>query len=187
MTKVGEHGVNLRRAQAVRHVIRDLVAGNLDCHYAQVEIDQVPTTTPVYPVWLVCLSTGLACAAFGRLLGTDWPSFLPTMVGAAWGQWIRMIMIHDRHNIFVTAGVVSFLSALFAGVGARIGGSSHVAVATVASVLLLVPGVAVVNSQTDVLESKPNLAMARALRVLYLLVFMTLGLALAQALVVANQ
>jgi len=186
MTKVGEHGVNLRRAQAVRQVIRELVAGNLDRHDAQVEIDRVPTTTPAYPVWLVCLSTGLACSAFGTLLGADWASFLPMLAGAAWGQWIRMIMIHDRHNIFVTAGVVSFLSALFAGVGARIAGSTQLPIATVAAVLLLVPGVAVLNAQMDVLESKPNLAMARALRVFYLLVFMTLGLALAQALVVTN-
>lgn len=186
MTKVGEHGVNLRRAQAVRFTIRELAAGKLDCSGAQVEIDQVPASTPTYPIWLVCLSTGLACSAFGRLLGADWASFLPILIGSSSGQWIRKAMIHDRHNVFITAAVVSFLSALFAGVGARIAGSSTIALATVAAVLLLVPGVAVLNAQTDVLEHRPNLAMSRALYVLYLLVFMTLGLALAQALVVAS-
>jgi uncharacterized membrane protein YjjP (DUF1212 family) len=186
MTKVGEHGVNLRRAQAVRHVVRELQAGNFDCAAAQAEIDKVPAGTPAYPVWLICLSTGFACSAFGRLLGADWASFFPILIGSAWGQWIRAIMSRDRHNVFITAAVVSFLSALFAGVGARIAGSTHVAVATVSAVLLLVPGVAVLNAQTDVLEHRPNLAMSRALHVLYLLIFMTLGLALAQALVVAS-
>jgi uncharacterized membrane protein YjjP (DUF1212 family) len=50
----------------------------------------------------------------------------------------------------------------------------------VAAVLLLVPGVAVLNTQMDSIGGKPNLAAARSLRVLYLLVFMTLGLVGAQ-------
>lgn len=183
MTKVGEHSVNLRRAQAVRQVVREVVAKKLDCHYAQVEIDQVPYATAAYPTWFVCLSTGVACAAFGRLLGADWASFLPTVIGSTYGQWIRMLMASSRHNIFVTAGVVSFAAAVIAGIGARVAGSANLAIATVAAVLLLVPGVAVLNAQADILESKPNLAIARALRVLYLLVFMALGLALAQTFV----
>jgi hypothetical protein len=43
--------------------------------------------------------------------------------------------------------------------------------------------VAVLNTQTDVIHGKPNLAAARGLRVIYLLVFMTLGLITAQRLV----
>jgi uncharacterized membrane protein YjjP (DUF1212 family) len=185
MTKVGEHGVNLRRAQAVRLVVRELMAGKLDCESAQAEIDEAPRSTPAYPVWLVCLSTGLACSAFGRLLGADWASFVPILVGSTCGQRIRMWMMHDRHNAFITTAVVSFLSALVADLGSHMAGSTHVAVATVSAVLLLVPGVAVLNAQTDVLEHRPNLAMSRALHVVYLLLFMTLGLALAQALIVA--
>ena len=53
-----------------------------------------------------------------------------------------------------------------------------------AAVLLLVPGVAVLNAQLDAVDGKPNLAAARGLRVAYLLLFMTLGLVLAQQLVV---
>lgn len=186
MSKVGEHGVNLRRAQAVRQIVRRVVAGELDCAVAQAEIDRLPAVTPSYPVWFVCLSTGLACSAFGRLLGADRVSFLPTLFGTFCGQWIRHSMIHARHNIFVTAGIVSFVTALLAGLGARFVGSAQVNIAMVAAVLLLVPGVAVLNAQVDVLESKPNLAAARALRVLYLLTFMALGLALAQAIVIPH-
>jgi uncharacterized membrane protein YjjB (DUF3815 family) len=59
----------------------------------------------------------------------------------------------------------------------------HPASATVAAILLLVPGVAVLNTQMDAIEGKPNLAAARGLRVMYLLVFMTLGLIAAQRLI----
>ena len=77
-----------------------------------------------------------------------------------------------------------FLFRIFlTGLGARLLGSLHPATATVAAVLLLVPGVAVLNTQMDAIEGKPNLAAARGLRVMYLLVFMTLGLVGAQRLI----
>ncbi len=187
MSKTSEHGVNLRRMQAVRRIIRDLAAGKVNRAGAQEAIDHVPDTTAAYPAWFVSLATGLACAAFGRLLGADWPSFLPVLVASAGGQWLRHRLIDRGHNIFVVAGVISFLSAAVAGFGARLCGSAHIAIATVAATLLLVPGVAVLNAQIDILEGKPNLAAARALRVLYLLMFMALGIVLAQALVLPHR
>jgi uncharacterized membrane protein YjjP (DUF1212 family) len=196
MGKAGEHGVNLRRAQAVRRIIRRVHNRELACAPAQAEMDRIPATVAKYPVWFVCLSTGLACGAFGRLIAcsafdklhgrdwsADWAFFLPTVAGAAIGQFTRHTLFHRGHNIFLTAGVVSFVSAFLAGIGARLVGSASASLAMVAAVLLLVPGVAVLNAQVDVLESKPNLAAARALRVLYLLLFMALGLALAQGIV----
>jgi len=183
MAHAAEHGVNLRRTSAARQIVRDLAAKKRDCAESQVLIDRVPETTPEYPLWFVCLSTGLACSAFGRLLGADWPAFFPILIGSSFGQWIRHTLFHQRHNSFIIAGIVSFHSAFVAGLGARLLGSIHVLVSTVSAVLLLVPGVAVLNAQIDILEGKPNLAAARALRVVYLLMFMALGLAIAQALV----
>jgi uncharacterized membrane protein YjjP (DUF1212 family) len=183
MGKVGEHGVNLRRSEAIRDTLRRVITGDLECSAAQSELDDVPHTVPSYPGWLVCLCTGLACSAFGRLLGVDWPAFLPVLIGAASGQWIRHALIVRRQNIFITSGIVSFGSAFLAGLGARLFGSSHSEAATVAAVLLLVPGVAVLNTQMDAIEGKPNLAAARGLRIIYLLVFMTLGLIAAQRLI----
>jgi len=186
MSKTGEHGVNLRRTQAIRQIIRDLVAKRIDCAAAQSAVELVPKNTPAYPLWLVCLSTGLACSAFGKLLGADWPAFLPILAGSAGGQWLRHTLLQSRHNVFVVAGIISFLSAFVAGFGARLCGSAHDPIATVAATLLMVPGVAVLNAQVDVLEGKPNLAAARALRVLYLLMFMALGLVLAQTLILPH-
>lgn len=184
MGKVGEHGVNLRGSEAVRDVVRRVSRGDLACSGAQSELDNIPHSIPSYPVWLVCLCTGLACSAFGRLLGADWLSFFPVLVASAAGQWLRRAMMVRHENIFITTGVVSFVSAFLAGAGARLLGSSHLEIATVSAVLLLVPGVAVLNTQTDVIHGKPNLAAARSLRVIYILLFMTLGLVTAQRLVV---
>lgn len=185
MGKVGEHGVNLRRMQSLQDIIARVACGELSCTHAQEEVNRVPLTTAAYPVWLVCLSTGLACSAFGRLLGGEWTSFLPTLAGAASGQWLRYSLFHRRYNVFLTAGAVSFLAASLSGIGAKLSGSTNLALAMLAAVLLLVPGVAVLNAQVDVIEGKPNLAAARALRVVFILLFMALGLAVAQGLVLS--
>jgi uncharacterized membrane protein YjjP (DUF1212 family) len=183
MGKVGEHGVNLRGSEAVKDIVRRVSDGDVACSVGQTQLDNIQRTIPSYPVWLVCLCTGLACSAFGRLLGADWLSFLPVLVASAVGQWIRRAMLVRRKNLFMTTGIVSFVSALLAAVGGRFLGSSHLEIATVSAVLLLVPGVAVLNTQTDVIEGKPNLAAARGLRVIYILLFMTLGLVAAQRLI----
>lgn len=186
MGKVGEHGVNVRRAEALSKIVGHVAGGEMDCARAQREVDDVPRATPGYPVWFVCLATGVACAAFGRLLNAAWLSFVPTMAGAAAGQWLRHSLIGRQQNIFLVAGIVSFVSAFIAGLGGRLLGSEHLQIATIAAVLLLVPGVAVLNAQVDAIDGKPNLAAARGLRVGYLLLFMTLGLAFAQRLVVSQ-
>lgn len=186
MGKVGEHVVNLRFVQQLQKIIQRVARGELTCSQAQLEIEQVPKNTKRYPVWFVCLATGIACSAFGRLFNSDWVSFLPTLIGAGIGQFVRHTLFHRKANIFLTAGTVSFIAALLAGLGARELGSAHLPLAMVAAVLLLVPGIPVLNAQIDVIEGKPNLAAARALRITYLLLFMALGLSLAQGLVMRN-
>jgi uncharacterized membrane protein YjjP (DUF1212 family) len=183
MGKVGEHGVNLRRAEALSKIVRNVALGEMDCVSAQKEVNNIPRTARRYSVWFVCLATGVACAAFGRLLNATWLTFVPTLAAAAAGQWLRHALLERKQNVFLVVGMVSFFSALIAGLGGRLLGSGHLEIATVAAVLLLVPGVAVLNAQLDVIDGKPNLAAARGLRVAYLLLFMTLGLVFAQQLV----
>lgn len=183
MGKVGEHGVNLRRTQRLQEIVQRVGLGQLGCAEAQAAVEKVPAETAHYPLWFACLATGLACSAFGRLFDSDWVSFFPTLLGAGVGQYVRHVLIRRKSNIFLTGGTVSFTAAILAGFGARALGSAQLPLAMVASVLLLVPGIPVLNAQIDILEGKPNLAAARALRITFLLLFMTLGLSLAQGLV----
>ena len=183
MGKVGEHVVNLRRMQNLQSIIYRIGRGELTCAEAQAAVNLVPSRTKHYAVWFVCLATGLACSAFGRLFRSDWVAFVPTLVGAGVGQYVRHVLFHKKYNIFLTAGVVSFVAAILAGFGSGILGSTHLPLAMVAAVLLLVPGVPVLNAQIDIIEGKPNLAVARGLRITFLLLFMTLGLSMAQGLV----
>ena len=187
MGKVGEHGVNLRRAEALGKIARRVGAGR-DGLRAGAERDrQCPTLDARHILsgsflwprgWPAPLWTTAQCrlafirADFCRRSGGAMAAALAYSAGSRtffwWQAW----------------------SALFPrsspGPADGCSGSGHLEVAMLASVLLLVPGVAVLNAQLDAIEGKPNLAAARGLRIAYLLLFMSFGLVLAQHLVVPN-
>ena len=186
MGKVGEHGVNLRRCENIQEAVRRIGLGEFSCEEAQRMVSKIPSNTRHYPLWFVCLATGLACSAFGRLFKSDWLAFLPTLVGTAAGQYVRHVMFHARRNIFLIWGVVSFVSAMIAGVGALWLHCDHIPLAMTAAVLLLVPGIPILNAQIDAIEGRPSLASARGLCITFMLLFMALSLAAAQVLLLGK-
>jgi uncharacterized membrane protein YjjP (DUF1212 family) len=183
MGKVGLHGINLRRGDAVNAVVDEVVAGRLDCESACQALKKIPHVTPGYPVWVACLFTGLACSAFGRLLNMEWISFIPVLIGAGVGQFLRHHMLMKKNNFFLMVASVGFTAAFIAGLGGRLLGDKHLEITTVAATLLLVPGPAMLNAQVDAIDGMPNLAVGRVFRVMFILLFMTLGLILAQKLI----
>jgi uncharacterized membrane protein YjjP (DUF1212 family) len=181
MVDVGRHGVNHRLDQGVRKLAVRVADGGLDPAETRREIDRLCRETPRYPTWVVAVAVGLACAGFGRLLGVDWPGFAAAAVAATVGQWLRHHLIVRRVNGFAVAALVAFTAASLGAAGAGLLHSGTVSLALMASVLLLVPGVPALNAQMDIMEGSPTLGSARAVTVVMLMVFVTVGLWLAQA------
>ena len=131
----------------------------------------------------MAVAVGLACAAFGRLLGVDWEGTGPVFLAATIGQYIRRELATRHFNVFLNATFISFISSVLGGLGARMAGSGKVSIAMVASILLLVPGVPSLNAQNDILEGRPTLGSARAVTVAVILIFITAGLWLGQVVI----
>jgi uncharacterized membrane protein YjjP (DUF1212 family) len=178
--EVGPHGVDHRLSQAIRDLVRRIRQDSLTPPEALADAARLKRDTPHFIPWLVGLAAGIACAAFGRLLGLDWPAFLPVAAAGAIGQAIRRVMLRRGVNVFVIAASVAFLSSSLAGLIASRVGSATVNVAMVASVLMLVPGVPALNAQSDIMEGHPTLGTARAVCVIMLLTFIAIGVLLAQ-------
>ena len=85
-------------------------------------------------------------------------------------------------NVFIAATLVAFVASALSGLGAHLLGSLTVDTAMIASVLLLVPGVPLLNALNDILEGRPTLGSARAVWVVVTLVFLTVGVWLGQML-----
>ena len=176
MIDVGAHGVNYRLDVAVRRYATKVAREGGAPQEVHETIDRLVRETRRHPLWLVAPATGLACAAFGRLLGVDGPAFLPILVAGAVGQWIRAKLHARGTNPCLIAAVIAFIAGAIGGFGARAAGSSSAEMALIASTLLLVPGVPATNAQTDIMEGFPTVGSARAVSVAMIMVFATIGI-----------
>lgn len=182
MTEVGRHAVNHRLDLALRRYALEIRETGGTAAEVQAGLDRLVRETPHHSPMVIALATGLACAAFGRLLGMDWLGFLPVWVGGTVGQLGRHNLLRRGVNLHVMAAVVAFTAGSIGGWGAKLLGSGSVEMALMASTLLLVPGVPATNAQMDIMEGFPTVGSARAVVVAMIMVFSTTGIWCANAL-----
>jgi len=175
ISKVGLLGVNQRLHHALCAAAARIERRTFTVGEAREEPDRIVRASPRHPDWVVALAVGVACAAFGRLLGADWTGVGPTFAAAALGQLVRRQLALQNVNVFISATVVGFLASTLCGLGSRWLGSHTVAMNMIATVLLLVPGVPLFNAQYDILEGHPTLGSARGVWAAMILLFATLG------------
>jgi uncharacterized membrane protein YjjP (DUF1212 family) len=176
MRRVGALGVNQRLIQGLWDLGKRIACHQLTTEEAHAELSRLATQTPRHSTWVVAVAVGIACAAFGRLLGSDWHGTGPVFLAATVGQCVRVLLLRFQMNAFVCTALVSFLSSAIGGLGARWAGSETFTTAMIASILMLVPGVPALNAQSDILEGHPTLGSARAVTVAMTLVFIAAGL-----------
>ncbi|WP_319484701.1 threonine/serine exporter family protein [uncultured Cohaesibacter sp.] len=181
LLQVGHHGVNLQLNNAARALAVRASQGGMEPETIVEEVQTLRKITPKHHWVIVALATGLACASFGQLLGTDATAFLPIWFAGFIGQTIRHFMVLNKQNLFAMVAIVAFVSSAIGGLIAQLFGSATPEMAMFSSVLLLVPGVPSMNAQTDIMEGSPTLGSARALTVMMILVFLTVGVALSRA------
>ncbi len=180
MTSVGPHGVNHRLDHALRDLCLKVSRGGMSVEAVDAAIDALVREVPRYPDAIVALAVGLACAAFGRLLGVDWAAFLPVFVAGTAGQYVRHLLGSRGVNTYVIAAVIAFLAAALSGLGAELADSATVPLAMIAAILMLVPGVPATNAQTDIMDGYPSMGSARAVTVLMVMIFATVGVWIAE-------
>jgi uncharacterized membrane protein YjjP (DUF1212 family) len=187
MRGVGALGANQDLHHSLLAAVARIQGAGLGVAEVRAELDHILHNSSRHPDWLVATAVGIACAAFGRLMGVDWTGVGPIFVAATLSQVVRRQFALHRVNVFIATLVVSFLGATLCGLGARLLGSQQVVPSMIATVLLLVPGIPSFNAQFDILEGRPTLGSARAVWVAVTLIYMTLGVWLAQGILGAGR
>lgn len=180
MMQIGHHGVNLRLNHQIRGLCVKAASGTMTPEDIERLTERLRDTTPRHHWLVVAIATGLACASFGQLLGTDAIAFLPIWFAGLIGQSLRHFMLQSKQNVFAVVATVSFISSSIAGLLCLLVGSATPEMAMFSAVLLLVPGVPAMNAQTDIMEGSPTLGSARAVTVMMILIFLTVGVALSR-------
>lgn len=182
MVTVPGHGVNHRLDRAVRALVREAAETGMAPAEIGIRLDALEKTTPRYPRWVTAPAVGIACAAFSGLLGADPRSMGAVLIASGLGQAVRMALHKRGTNVFVITWVVALVASYLGGLGATKFGSATVELAIFGATLLLVPGVPATNAQADVVDGFPTLGSARAVSVLMVMVFATVGLWIARIL-----
>jgi uncharacterized membrane protein YjjP (DUF1212 family) len=173
-------GVNMAGVAAISQLV--YAAEELDRHTISHRLDEIATKPRHYGRSVQCILVGLACAAFSLLFGGDWAVFGTTWVAASVAMLIRHEMTRRQHNFALNAVVTAFVATLLASSATLFGWSNEPQIALAASVLLLVPGVPLVNAVEDLLSEHWVVGIVRGVVGLIMTLSVALGIAVALAL-----
>jgi uncharacterized membrane protein YjjP (DUF1212 family) len=175
-------GVNMCIVSEVNDLSRRVAAGELDRLAVREELTRISHLKPVYNRWLVVVMVGLSCAAFSRLFGGDAPVFLVTFVASSTAMFVRQEFNRRHFNPLLTTAITAFTAGLLASAAPRLGLGAQPQLALAAAVLLLVPGVPLINSAEDMLKGHLVTGMARGVFGGLISLAIALGLLLAMQL-----
>jgi len=144
-------GVNMQILADVRTLVHQVERSQIDRTGTRDALTHLSFLKPQYSRWTVIVMVGLGCAAFSRLFGGDWPVFLVTFFAAGIAQFVRQELQRHYFNSLIVVVVTSFVASLIAGTASLFKLSPQPQTALVASVILLVPGIHLVNAMRDLI------------------------------------
>lgn len=172
-------GVNMRIIDEVNEVSRRVTEEKLDRFDVRQEFKRIDSLQPQYSRLQVVVMVGLACAAFSRLFGGDWAVFAVTFAAATTAMTIRQMLARRHYNGLMIVVVTAFIAGIIASLATVLHLSPKPEIALAASVLLLVPGVQLINSAEDLIKGHMVTGITRGIMGMLISLGIALGLALA--------
>ncbi|MBI4702512.1 MAG: threonine/serine exporter family protein [Deltaproteobacteria bacterium] len=159
--RIAHVGVNLSAIVAVSDLVRAVIAGRIGRSGVRRQLATIAAAAPAYPRWLVVLMVGVACGAFGRIFGADWAGFGATVVAAAAAMAVRQQLALRRFNPGLVVLATALAASGLCGLLLRLLPSAAPQHALAACVLLLVPGVPLINAVEELVRGHAIIALGR--------------------------
>ncbi|MCC6606721.1 MAG: threonine/serine exporter family protein [Anaerolineae bacterium] len=182
LRRVVSLGVDLGKVTALNDLSRRIINGELDRFQARTELEHIDHMPRSYNRWLVVVMVGLACAAFSRLFGGDWIIFGITFAASAVAMVLRQELAHRHFNPLLVVVACAFVAGCLASTAGLFHLSDQPETALAAAVLLLVPGVPLINAAQDLIRGHMITGLARGVTGLLISLAIALGLLLALSL-----
>jgi uncharacterized membrane protein YjjP (DUF1212 family) len=106
-----------------------------------------------YPKIVVLIAVSLSGAGFCNIFGGDYINMIFAFISTFIGLLVFQLTHREQYNVYLRIFIGSFVASIIAAVGIiyDLGSNPETALAT--SILYLVPGVALINSFTDLLDN----------------------------------
>jgi uncharacterized membrane protein YjjP (DUF1212 family) len=179
LRRVVSLGVDLGKVTAINDLSRRINNGELDRFQVRNELEHIDQMPRSYNRWLVVIMVGLACAAFSRLFGGDWIIFGITFGASAVAMFLRQVLIHNYFNPLLVVVACAFAAGGLASTAGLFNLSDQPETALAAAVLLLVPGVPLINAAQDLIRGHLVTGITRGFTGLLISLAIALGLLLA--------
>tara|TARA_R110002049_G_C9178388_1_gene563383 strand:- start:12234 stop:13001 length:768 start_codon:yes stop_codon:yes gene_type:complete len=146
------HAINFSIISAISKASWDAVDDNWTLEQISDEIEKI-SIPKRYPQLVVLIAVSLAGAGFCNIFKGDYLNMSVAFISTFIGLLVFQITHKHKFNVYIRIFLGSFIASLFAGLGViyNIGAQPQAALAT--SILYLVPGVALINSFTDLLDN----------------------------------
>ena len=180
--RVATLGVNFAVVEAISHLNHRVADGILDLAAVRNELERIDNLPHEYNRWHIVIMVGVACAAFARLFGGDAPVIGVTFVASALAMFVRQELTRRHLNPLLIVVATAFVAGLIASSATLFHLSEKPSIALAASVLLLVPGVHLINSLQDIIKGHMVIGLVRGFTGLVISLCIALGLLLAMQL-----
>ena len=177
--RVNNLGVNMAIVEGISHLTHRIGEGKMDRFAVRAELERLDSLPREYNRWVIVGTVGLACAAFCQLFGGDLPVTMVTFLAAATAMFVRQELTSHYFNAFLVVIVTAFVAGLIASLATvwQLGARPNLAL--MASVLLLVPGVPLINAVQDMIRGHIVIGLVRGITGLVISLCIALGLLLA--------
>jgi uncharacterized membrane protein YjjP (DUF1212 family) len=177
---VGPIGVNLVRVSEALMLGQRAASGELPASYIEQEVERVSRLPSPYNRWALVLVAAATGACFSRLPCGDWGSFAIAFVAAGAGQLLRSALQARKLGVAPVMLLSALLSAMIAALGLRLGYSDVKPATMMASIIYLVPGLALINGFLDAVSHRYLfVGVERMLNAVFLFLVLALALAIA--------
>ena len=174
VARVPSVGVNMNILSEVEQLLGRFQQGQVSPEQLALELDRIATQTHHYSRGVTLAATGLGCAAFCRLFDGDWAALAVTGAAAALAAWVRMELNQRQVNYFLVVLCTALTASLVAASALWLSQTPQSALT--AAVLLLVPGVPLINASVDILQGHVSAGLARVATSLVVFLGIALGL-----------
>lgn len=159
--RIREAPVNMTTVSCIVRLVHRVEQGLHSLTEVRSELERIVGIGHAYARWQIVLTIGLSCAAFCKLFGGGWPEVAVTFVASACAMALRQQMALRHVNPYLNVATTAFVATLIAGSATVFGWGAKPDTALAAAVLLLIPGVAFINSIQDLLKGYTVMGWAR--------------------------
>ena len=174
---------NLGKLARLDRVVVRVLRGELDAEHALAALNEATGPAPVRPALALVGGFALASACSARVLGGGWREILTAGgIGAIIGLIAAMASTRETlQRLFEP--VAAFVAAVLLALAAKVTGGMSATVATLASLIVLMPGMALTNAMTELTTRHLAAGTARLMQAFMVFLAMGFGVALGSQLV----